>query len=170
MLFFTTPTVPDIADQPKALRRVGVPLVAALAVLVVITGITVPNFLNAVQRGKQKRTMSDMRTIATAFESYSIDNNRYLATAGRGSAALEHATSFIEPTYVKGIPRLDGWGRPFEVTSTAGAYTVTSFGSDGRPDTPGGPQVGASGNTTDFRNDIIFSTGSFVQFPDGTMM
>ena len=31
------------------------------------------------------------------------------------------------------------------------------------------PQPLNSGGTTDFRNDIIFSTGSFIQFPDGTM-
>ena len=32
----------------------------------------------------------------------------------------------------------------------------------------GGGTVDARGGTMDFRNDIIFSTGGFLQFPAGT--
>ena len=176
MLLLSTPPVRDVGapvrnvvEAPAIRRRVSVQLVVALTILGAIAVVTVPNYLNAIQRGRQKRTMSEMRTIATAFESYSIDNKAYPTIVATGSAALEEIAPRIEPTYVKVLPRLDGWGHPFEVTSSAGEYTVMSLASDGKPDTPDGPHVGSNGQTTDFRSDLIFSTGSFVQYPDGTM-
>ena len=70
---------------------------------------------------------------------------------------------------MKQVPWLDGWGRPYRVISTTSVYTITSYGSDGVPDGPDVPRPAPNGGTTDFRNDLVFSTGSFIQFPDGTM-
>jgi general secretion pathway protein G len=151
---------------PRRLVTVG-RVIFALA-LAAVAAVVVPNVMDALSRGKQKRTMGDMRTIATAIESYSIDHHdAYPITRAPAAAALEEVVPLLVPTYVKEIPRVDGWGRPFELESTAKEYTITSRGSDGRPDMPDGPSIEPNGGTTDFRNDIIFSTGSFAQFPDG---
>jgi type II secretion system protein G len=50
-------------------------LLIVIAIIGILAAIAIPNLLNAVQRGKQKRSMSDMRTMATAVEAYAVDNN-----------------------------------------------------------------------------------------------
>ena len=50
-------------------------LLIVIAIIGILAAIAIPNLLNAVQRGKQKRTMSDMRALATAIEAYAVDNN-----------------------------------------------------------------------------------------------
>ena len=54
-------------------------LLIVIAIIGILAAIAIPNLLNAVQRGKQKRTMSDMRALATAIEAYAVDNNVYPA-------------------------------------------------------------------------------------------
>lgn len=44
-----------------------------------LSAIAVPNFLEAQQRSKVSRVRADMRSMATALESYYIDNNNYPA-------------------------------------------------------------------------------------------
>ena len=138
-------------------------LLIVVAIIGIIAAIAIPNLLNAIQRGKQKRTMSDLRTVATANESYSIDNNQYCVLA---AGSVTGISGFMEPTYVKKMPFKDGWVTDMQYVATVGEYTITSYGKDKAA--AGGGTVGTNGNTTDFRNDIIFSTGSFVQFPDGS--
>ena len=43
----------------------------------ILFAIALPNMLGATQRGKQKRTMSDMLTVATAVEYCAVDKLRY---------------------------------------------------------------------------------------------
>jgi general secretion pathway protein G len=138
-------------------------LLIVVAIIGIIAAIAIPNLLNAIQRGKQKRTMGDMRTVATAAESYSIDNNQYRVSA---AAAASTISASMEPTYVKKLPQKDGWNTDYRYIASTSEYTVTSYGKDKAA--AGGGTVSPTGGTTDFRNDIIFSTGSFVQFPDGT--
>src|SRR3984893_19583310 len=56
-------------------------LLIVIAIIGILAASAIPNMLNAVQRGKQKRTMSDMRALATAIEAYAVDNNSYPAAA-----------------------------------------------------------------------------------------
>ena len=139
-----------------------------LALVVIVLLLVVPNAMNARDRGKQERTMGDMRTIATALESYSIDAKQYPSMLAVDPAHLAILARQLEPTYAKQVPRADGWGHPLSVVSTPTEYTITSMGKDGVPDSVAPHDVAPHGGTTDFNADIIFSTGSFVQFPDGT--
>ena len=54
-------------------------LLIVVAIIGIIAAIAIPNLLNAIQRGKQKRTMADMRAVGTAVEAYAVDNNFYPA-------------------------------------------------------------------------------------------
>ena len=56
-------------------------LLVVVIIIVIIAAIAIPNLLNAIQRGKQKRTMGDMRTVGTANETYSLDANQYINIA-----------------------------------------------------------------------------------------
>lgn len=52
-------------------------LLIVVAIIAILAAIAVPNFLEAQVRAKVSRTKSDMRSIATAVESYRVDHNNY---------------------------------------------------------------------------------------------
>jgi len=136
-------------------------LLIVVAIIGIIAAIAIPNLLNAIDRGKQKRTMADLRSVGTAIESYSIDNNVYpIASVMTGGSGLE---AFIEPVYIRTAPATDGWTRGFSVASVIGEYTVCSGGKDG-----GTCITEGAGATTSFNAAITFANGQFVQWPEGT--
>ena len=132
-------------------------LLIVVAIIGIIAAIAIPNLLNAIDRGKQKRTMADIRSLGTAVETYSIDNNDYPTAATM--AALE---TVLEPTYIRTAPAEDGWANAFSVDADPAEYTICSGGKDG-----GACTTDANGATTDFNSSITFVNGQFVQWPEG---
>jgi type II secretion system protein G len=145
-------------------------LLIVIAIIGILAAIAIPNLLNAVQRGKQKRTMVDMRTLATALESYHVDNSLFptAACAGGlyttpGAVLNESSFALLSPTYLSNPPLRDGWGRfmLYNVDNGFGRYNILSYGRNGVPDTL------SCGTTTDFNDDLLFSDGTFLQWPEG---
>src|ERR1700755_1894747 len=98
-------------------------LLIVVAIIGILAAIAIPNLLTAMQRAKQKRTMADARTIATAWEARATDINRYNAAAACGTndipsipVAVDTLNTFLAPTYVKSFPQKDGWGTVWEFT------------------------------------------------------
>jgi general secretion pathway protein G len=148
-------------------------LLIVVAIIGIIVAIAIPNLLNAIQRAKQRRSMGDIRTSATAIEAYAVDMNRYPPSAGSYDlpVGLTTATTvganlykYVSPTYVKAIPLADGWNSWFlyAIDSVGTVYSLRSGAKDGTVTTtqPVGP-------TTDFNSDIIYANGSFLQWPEG---
>jgi len=151
-------------------------LLIVVAIIGILAAIAIPNLLTAMQRSKQKRTMADMRSIATAWEARATDTNRYNAAGALSLPSSTISTSGLStmlcPTYMKQLPRNDGWNNPWiflmdqDVATTATSpaaqvYVIRSTGKDGTTDgADGGP-------TTSFNNDIIYSNGSFLQWAEG---
>jgi len=137
-------------------------LLIVVAIIGIIAAIAIPNLLNAIDRGKQKRTMADMRSIGTAVESYAVDNNFYPKNYSSFSAGL---IGNLAPIYIKTAPANDGWNNAwqFASSSTGAQYTITSFTKDGITD---GTATG--GQTGDFNCDIVFAQGQFFKWPQGT--
>jgi prepilin-type N-terminal cleavage/methylation domain-containing protein len=52
-------------------------LLIVVAIIAILAAIAVPNFLEAQTRAKVSRVKADMRSVATALESYLVDSNRY---------------------------------------------------------------------------------------------
>lgn len=52
-------------------------LLIVVAIIAILAAIAVPNFLEAQTRSKVARVKSDLRTAATALESYRVDYNKY---------------------------------------------------------------------------------------------
>ena len=140
-------------------------LLIVVAIIGIIAAIAIPNLLNALNRGRQKRTMADMRTIGTAVEQYQVDFNFYPKVAG--TVDVSNLATYIEPTYLKKIPAQDGWNNPMKWigdSSNGLDYTIVSYAKDNAS----GPTTWAPGNrTTNFNDDIVFSDGMFVQWPEG---
>src|SRR2546426_11423012 len=106
-------------------------LLIVVAIIGIIAAIAIPNLLNAIDRGKQKRTMADMRSIGTAVESYAVDNNFYPKNLANAPAAT--ISSHVSPIYIKTVPTTDGWNNTWDMDSSATGtqYTITSSGKDG---------------------------------------
>jgi len=147
-------------------------LLIVIAIIGILAAIAIPNLLNAVQRGKQKRSMSDMRALATAVEAYAVDNNNYPAAACPGGAFTANGTvlavgsfSNLSPTYIAQAPLKDGWQQfyTYNLSSDSQAYNIKALGRNGVADT-----ATDCGTTTNFNNDIIYSNGTFLQWPEGT--
>ena len=67
---------------PRSARRAGFTLIELLVVVAIISilaSIALPNFMEAMTRAKVARVKSDLRTIATAMETFAVDHNRYPA-------------------------------------------------------------------------------------------
>ena len=147
-------------------------LLIVIAIIGILAAIAIPNLLNAVQRGKQKRSMSDMRTMATAVEAYAVDNNVYpSATCISGnftavtSVLTDTSLSVLAPTYIANPVKKDGWSNflMYNTSSNNQEYGFRSRGRDGAAD---GALVCTT--TTNFNNDILYSNGGFLQFPEGS--
>jgi len=50
-------------------------LLIVVAIIAILAAIAIPNFLEAQVRSKVSRTKADMRSLASAIEAYSVDNN-----------------------------------------------------------------------------------------------
>jgi general secretion pathway protein G len=134
-------------------------LLIVVAIIGIIAAIAIPNLLNAIHRGRQKRSMADMRTIATAIGTYATDMNYY----PRNMGSLTDFQVHLVPVYLRRMPDTDGWGTTYNATTdTAGDhYTIVSWGKNKTDDGFTG------GETQAFDCDIYHQDGMFVQWPEG---
>jgi general secretion pathway protein G len=153
-----------LSTARKARRHAGFTLIELLIVVAIIgimAALAIPNLRNAMDRAKQKATMAEMRSIGNALETYAVDHNVYpQGLTDAGGAAVG---GYVAPLYIQKMPDADGWNNPWHIdtNSTGTVYTITSYGRDGTQGTnTGGP-------ITDFNCDIIYTNGSFFQWPSG---
>jgi general secretion pathway protein G len=135
-------------------------LLIVVAIIGIIAAIAIPNLLNAINRGRQKRTMADIRSIGTALEAYSLDFNFYPKTAATKPSDW---AAYIEPTFIRRLPTNDGWNQPLVAVGDdkGSAYTIYSYGLGI------GKTTWTKGTTTNFIDNIVFSNGQFYMWPEG---
>ena len=119
-------------------------LLIVVAIIGIVVAISVVNMINAIQRAKQKRSMGDMKTVATAIEAYATDQNFYPAAAGFSlpsglvlpTGTLGTIRDSLSPTYLRIVPLVDGWSSYFTYgTSPARSdFALCSGGADGALD------------------------------------
>lgn len=136
-----------------------VELLIVVAVIGLIVAIAVPNLLNAIQRSRQTRTISDLRSISNGLGIYHQDYAKFPVAASM--AAFTEVSESLVP-FIGQVPTDDGWQRVFVYKSDGDTYTVASYGANLLADQPW-----SSGKTSYFDEDIVMMDGSFLQIPEG---
>jgi type II secretory pathway pseudopilin PulG len=170
---------PAVPANPEK-KRSGGPLLAivlgcgclaVIAVAGIIAAILIPNFLDAMQKSRQKRTMGDLRQVGLALVSYATDSETLTyPQVGR----VEELAPLLVPEHLAAMPAGDGWGHPIryacwqEDPASAGCDTfrLASPGRDGRlehEDLRGYSQEAFA--PTDYDRDLVFELSGFVQYP-----
>jgi len=136
-------------------------LLIVVAIIGLIAALAMPNLMSALQRAKQTKTIADIKSIGSALENYAVDNNVY--PKGLTNADAGVVAGFVSPLYLRKVPPADGWNNPWHIETSANGtlYTITSYGRDGQP----GPVNG--GPTGGLDCDIVYTNGSFYQWPQG---
>ena len=141
-------------------------LLIVVAIIGIIAAIAIPNLLVALQKGKQKATMGDMKSIGTSIESYITDWS-FVPQGITDVTGLN--VSWFSPFYIKVLPETDGWGTVMVYEGgTVGAedldlYSVVSYGRNkGDDGTTGLYEVT---RLSDFNQDIYYSNGIFTVGP-----
>jgi general secretion pathway protein G len=114
----------------------------AVSVFGIIAAVLIPNFIDALGKAKQKRTMVDMLQIASDLEVYRADEGSYPATADIGEL-VELLTAVKYPGETP-VAAEDGWKRPLHYTCTrpeedgdgCADYRLVSAGADGELEHP----------------------------------
>jgi hypothetical protein len=122
---------------------------------------------------RSKKAMDEIRSIATAVETYQVDNNEY---------PLADATNLwkhVVPTYARRLPATDPWGNPYKYLVWGPSpqhYVITSPGADGKYQVAEealtglvqlGPRVlPGFGARQDPGDDLIYEDGTFLQWHD----
>jgi len=134
-------------------------LLIVVTIIGIIAALAFPNLRNAMDRAKQKATMTNMRGIGNALEMYSVDFNTY--PRGLNDAGASTLSGMLSPNYLRTVPPADEWSGAWHVdTNTSGSqYTITSYGRDGQPGTNTG---GPTGNVD---CDIVYTNSAFFQWP-----
>ena len=144
-------------------------LLIVIAIIGIVAAIAIPNLLTALQKGKQKATMGDMRSIGTAVESYMTD--MYMAPGAGGVAQVTGLNPYLVPFHTKILPGKDGWGGDFAYESgavgpTQDLYSIRSYGRGSQADAYNIANNGYIVNTmAGFENEIFYSNGNFTYAP-----
>ena len=134
-------------------------LLITVAIIGIVAAIAIPGLTSSIQRARQKRTLAELRTIATAISAYGTDYP-FMPKVGPGTADI--LQPYLIPTYVRHLTGLDGWQRPIYYEANGIDYTVKSLGAHGVEQTSL-----RFGPTTSFSDNIVVFNGVFVQWPDG---
>ncbi|MBV8199170.1 MAG: type II secretion system protein GspG, partial [Acidobacteria bacterium] len=133
--------------------------------------IFIPNYIDGLERARQKRAMSSLQTIGQAVEAYKAEHD--YAPAATDMAGLTEA---LGPGLAAPIARLDPWKHPYRYTcwqesaSAKGCdhYRIASAGRDGRfEQTDLRAYEPVEYPPTEYDHDIVYGDGAFIVLPRG---
>jgi len=158
-------------------------LLIVVAIIGIIAALLLPNLLEALNKSKQKRSMTDIRLTGTAWFSWVTDQVS-AGAAGQEISELKWDELFtsqtfsalaeiLVPTYAAFIPQKDAWGNEYEYGAAAHfndtiPVGVRSTGADGVFDTE--DYTAGAFYATDFTQDIVWAGGFFVRWPAGHLV
>jgi general secretion pathway protein G len=163
-----------------------VELLIVVAIIGIIASILIPYLIDGIQKGKQKRTVTDMKTVGTCWMSWVTDQ---VGASAAGSTTRSYDINQLTQIpaadlfqtlyqsqdffYCQDIPGYDGWGYGLEYfrnTATVLGDTAIAIRSSGRNGIfesdvySVGPFV-----TTDYDQDMVWADGLFIRYPSGVV-
>ncbi len=109
-------------------------LLLVLAILVVIAGIALPNFIGAGKEANIKATQVQLSNLEQAIQMYQIRLNilpETLEALRDGPSDAAKKAKWVAPI-LNEIPT-DAWENPLEFTVSGNTYEIRSSGPDGQP-------------------------------------
>ena len=151
-------------------------LLIVVAIIGIIAALLIPNFLDALQKAKQKRTVADIRNVGTAEMSWLTDQiaaaaagaTNTIGTAEYTTMAADAVASKLVPQYVQEVPEKDGWKTNIDYFLTTDfsqkkIMMTRSRGQKGSADSA--TYTSGAFEPTDYEQDIIWADGFFVRWP-----
>jgi type II secretory pathway pseudopilin PulG len=151
----------------------GVLLIFCCVVTGIISAIALPNLLDAIQRGKQKRAVAEVRELATAVQAYAKDNDGVCPDTGHEDTVVYKPVDvaklapFLVPKYIAKLPAKDRWENPYQygVSPDDRSFIVICTGSDGVLTLDQVPQEPME--THCYEDDILWENDHFLLSPGG---
>ena len=167
-------------------------LLIVVAIIGILAALLIPNALEAIQKAKQKSSMKEIMSIATASADYITDHGDWaLVTQNGPLVAATGIVPAIATFYLKICPINDPWNNPYNVFCGQAAVTgelsgadsndigaddfaVSSWGRDKAAGplqastyTTGTPEAGFYNvsKMADFNNDLVCWNGNWVVGP-----
>ena len=135
-----------------------VELLVVVAIIGILASIAVINLQSALDKSRQRRTMTNIRSVATAIMAYGADFG-YLPADGLQGNALRDS---LRPNVFKDLSVQDAWMNNLVYNTDQSHYTVESYGRDGTD----GPADITNATRTKFDNDIVMVDGLFTASPE----
>lgn len=153
-------------------------LLIVVAIIGIIAALLIPNFLDALQKAKQKRTVADERNVGTAMMSWLTDqvgaaaagtSNTQWDSSGYSSKGFGSVANVLVPQYIQQVPENDGWGNPFDyfLNTSTFASSIMAIVSGGRDGAATTSYTAGAFFPTDYDQDIVWADGFFVRWPQG---
>jgi prepilin-type N-terminal cleavage/methylation domain-containing protein len=160
-------------------------LLVVVAIIGILASLLIPNALTAIQKSKQKSTMKDIMTIATAAMDCAADKGDWEISQSGDIQADSEFVQILAPFYLKLCPVSDNWGEPYKVYLGNSAairgidsdeisgddFVIESYGMDSQSDgwafDPMNPELGyyTVDSWASFRNDLVNWNGSWIRVP-----
>lgn len=93
-------------------------LLIVVAVIAILAAIAIPNFINARKRSTLSASKANLKSVATALETYAADNDAYPVQATEGD--LSGISGDLVPTYINSLPTDPTGGGQYRYDSDAG--------------------------------------------------
>ena len=151
-------------------------LLIVVAIIGIIAALLIPNFLDALQKAKQKRTVADIRNVGTAEMSWLTDQiaaasaglTNTVSTADYKAYTAADLANLLVPQYIQEVPVRDGWKNNVDYFLTTNfsqkkIMLTRSYGQKGAADT--GTYTAGAFDPTDYERDIVWADGFFVRWP-----
>lgn len=163
-------------------------LLIVVAIIGILAALLIPNAITAMQKAKQKATMKDTVSMATAAADYVTDNGEAPESGAlAGAITPNHAwCQALSPFYMKICPASDQWGNAYYIYSGASIggnfgivaddvgdddFLLLSTGRRGALEgftydqtNPAAGMFTVSG-MVDFDNDLINWSGTWIRAP-----